>query len=394
MTANQQRDNRDKANEPEVPEVSDFDLIRPIGQGGFGRVWLAANRTTGRLRAVKVIPSRGPGMADPAGREIASLTRLEAHLKFQHPNLMTIHHVGQTADCLYYVMDLADDLTGKPASAEAEYRPATLQSRLQDGPLPAEQCLDGARQLLAGLASLHEAAMVHRDVKPANCLFVDGCLKLADFGLLTEAHPQISRMGTQKYMPPDGRMDARADVYAAGLVIYEMITGLPCDRFPHLGATAERLATSPILAALVRLVLTACQPDPKQRFADAGAMLASLTIGDSPAELRPRRTRWRIIAALGATTLGLAAAAAFWTSRPPTVHVNFITVPFEATIYLDQRPLLKQDQTPYRTPCTVEGLPARPHHVLFEHEGFPTRDAGQIDFATTRQVVVRFEGER
>ncbi len=381
----------DTSNKPEVP---DFDLIRPIGQGGFGRVWLAANRTTGRLRAVKVIASREPGMADPAGREIASITRLEANLECQHPNLLTIHHVAQTADHLYYVMDLADDLTGKPASAEAEYRPATLQDRLQDGPLPAEQCLEAARQLLAGLASLHGASMVHRDVKPANCLFVDGRLKLADFGLLTEAHPQISRVGTQKYMPPDGRMDARADVYAAGLVIYEMITGLPCDRFPHLGEMAERLAADGVLTALVQLVLTACQPDPKRRFADARTMLASLSIDDSQTEPRPRPTRRWILAATGATMLGLAAAAvAYWASRPPLVHVNFISDPFEAAIYLDQKPLLKHDQTPYQTPCTIEGLPARAHHVLFKHDGLPDQDAGRIDFATTRQVVVRFDGQ-
>ena len=79
------------------PEVPDFDLIRPIGQGGFGRVWLAANRTTGHLRAVKVIPLRQRGATDPAGREITSITRLEANVRRQHPNLLNIHHVGQTA---------------------------------------------------------------------------------------------------------------------------------------------------------------------------------------------------------------------------------------------------------------------------------------------------------
>ena len=89
--------------EPIGPNIPDFDLVRPIGEGGFGRVWLARNRATGHLRAVKVIPLRRAGRTDPAGREITSLTRLEANLRRQHPNLLHIHHVGKTADHLFYV---------------------------------------------------------------------------------------------------------------------------------------------------------------------------------------------------------------------------------------------------------------------------------------------------
>jgi len=347
------------------PDVPDFDLIRPIGQGGFGRVWLARNRTTGRLRAVKVIPLRRGGTTDPAGREITSITRLEANLQRQHPHLLNIHHVGKTAEHLFYVMDLADDVTGASASADDDYRPATLQSRLQSGPLPSEQCETCARQLLDGLASLHRAGMVHRDVKPANCLFVDGQLKLADFGLLTEANPQISRLGTQKYMPPDGRMDARADVYAAGLVIYEMITGLPADSFPRLGERANEIADDATLCLLTRAALGACQPDPGQRFADAQAMLDELTVLRPRISARPVRLRRK-------------------------VYVNFITVPFEATIYLDDVRQVKPDGSPYTTPCTLDGLPARVHRVVFKHEGLPDRELEQVDFATTRQVAERW----
>ena len=80
---------------PGPPEVPGFDLIRPIGKGGFGEVWLAANRTTGQLRAVKVIATARSGTVDPAGREITSVICLEANLRRQHPNLVNIHHVGQ-----------------------------------------------------------------------------------------------------------------------------------------------------------------------------------------------------------------------------------------------------------------------------------------------------------
>ena len=102
--------------------------MRPIGEGGFGRVWLARNRTTRQLRAVKVIPLNRSGTADPARREITSITRLEKNVRRQHPNLLSVHHVGQTGDHLFYIMDLADDASGGPGSSNPGYRPATLQS--------------------------------------------------------------------------------------------------------------------------------------------------------------------------------------------------------------------------------------------------------------------------
>ena len=378
-----------------VPEVPDFNLIRPIGEGGFGQVWLATNRTTGHLRAVKLIPICRTGGADPAGREINSITRLESNLRWRHENLLGIHHVGQTDEHLFYVMTPADDVSGQPASSDPGYRPATLGSRLAAGPMEADECLRCARQLLRGLASLHESGMVHRDVKPSNCLFVDGELKLADFGLLTAAGPQVSRVGTQRYMPPDGRMDARADVYAAGLVIYEMISGLPAESFPRLGHRAAEAASDDVLCALTRLALGACQPDPGERFRDAGRMLAELDREPVASGAKGRLRRPMIAAAVG-----LAAAIAAWAffdrpSEPELVDVNFVTEApfFEATIYLDDRRLDRPDGSPYTTPCTVDGLPADQHSVVFKLDGLPDLAAGDIDFSQTRQVVARWDSE-
>ena len=108
--------------DPGVPSVPDLELLRVIGQGGFGQVWLARNQTTGHLRAVKVIPLRGNAASDRAGREITSITRLEANIQQQHPNLLAIHHVGRTDRYLFYVMDPADDHSGRPASDVAVTR--------------------------------------------------------------------------------------------------------------------------------------------------------------------------------------------------------------------------------------------------------------------------------
>jgi serine/threonine protein kinase len=377
------------------PEVPDFELIRPIGRGGFGEVWLARNRATGLLRAVKVIDLRETGTADPAGREITSITRLETNVRTQHPNLLTIHHVGKTDDHLFYVMDPADDASGGRASAQATYQPATLQQRLEAGPLPLEECLQSARELLTGLAHLHGAGMVHRDVKPANCLFVGGQLRLGDFGLLVEAGPQVSRVGTQKYMPPDGRMDTRADVFAAGLVIYEMLTGLPAESFPRLGQRAGAIGDDETLQRLNRLALRACQPDPALRFQNAEEMLAELDLIKA-GESGPPAGRRRLVFSTAAL---LICAAALWVMllclnlpklasvpEPVRVKVNFITHPFEATILLNGAPLKTPDGQLYRTPCTVPDLVAGPHHVVFHHPDRGELDAGEINFSSCREI--------
>jgi eukaryotic-like serine/threonine-protein kinase len=367
-----------------TPQVPDFDLVRPLGEGGFGQVWLAINRTTGQPRAVKIIPRARAGNGDPAGREIASLIRLEANSRCRHPNLLVIHHVGETAEHVFYVMDLADDLSGALSPTDSGYRPATLESRLATGPLEPDECQRCAEQLLAALACLHRSGMVHRDVKPANCLFLGGELKLGDFGLLTSAGAAVSRIGTLRYMPPDGRMDARADVYAAGLVIYEMLSGLRAERFPSLGQRAGAVAEDRRLAKLNRLVLRACDPDPNRRYSDAREMLAALT---GP-EARParRRLRWFAPAAIVGAAIAM---AVFWPHRTEPVDVNFVTKPFEATIHIDGQLLHAADGAAYRTPCTVPGLSAGPHRVVFEWDDGSRADAGTIDFGTHRQVSAR-----
>jgi hypothetical protein len=379
------------------PEVPDHALIRPIGRGGFGQVWLAANRATGHLRAVKLIPLAHPGARTPASRELTSIARLEENLRARHPNLLAIHHVGKTADYLFYVMDAADDESGEPASTDPAYRPATLESRLRNGPLPPAECLGYAEQLLAGLAALHEAGMVHRDVKPANCLFLDGKLKLADFGLVTAAGPHVSQLGTRKYMPPDGRMDARADVYAAGLVIYQMITGLPVEAFPRVGEATSQVAGQAELAALNRLVLHACEPDPGERFSDARRMADAL----KTAQRRVWGGRPRARGALGvAAALAVAAVALTtpmpWRERPRpalpeappprTVQVNFITRPFKAAIYLDGERQETAAGRPWLTPCTVRDLAPRARHVVFKRKGLPDLDVGEVDFREHREI--------
>jgi hypothetical protein len=365
------------------PSIPDVDLVRPIGRGGFGEVWLGLNRATGALKAVKIIPLKGHA-ADPAGREIVSLAQLESHHLSRHPHLLDIQHVGRTQDVLFYLMDPADDVSGRPATNDPGYRPATLALRLEQGPLPSADCLRCARQLAAGLAHLHAAGMVHRDVKPSNCLFVGRELKLADFGLLTPASTGLSRLGTVRYMPPDGRMDLRADVYAAGLVIYEMLTGLPAEAFPRLGERAREIAADPVLAHVNRVALRAANRDHHARFAHAGDLLTAI---DAPPPLDRRARAWPWAAGVAAAGLAIAALGLPWPGGGRGVEVNFVTRTFEAEVLLDGKPLRGRDGAVLTSPCTATGLPAGVHRVMFRHPQRGTFDAGAIDLTKVREVV-------
>lgn len=356
-------------------------------------MWMATNRITGHLRAIKVIPLHDSPRTGAANREIMSITRLEANMRSQATNLLHIHHVGKTETHLFYVMDLADDITGCPPSNDPAYLPATLKNRLASGPLSPETCLLYARQLVTALASLHNTGMVHRDVKPSNCLFINGELKLADFGLLTQSHTLVSQIGTRGYMPPDGRMDIRADVYAAGLVIYEIVTGWPADRFPHLGKRATEIASHPILRQLIRLTLETCQNDPQQRPEHASQLLSELNGLEDLCACPTPKNRNRVVFAAESLAIVLVVIIAGVLFIPRgNKPINFITEApfFEATITVDGQRLDKPDGTPYTTPCTLSDLKPGVHHVIFNHPQQGDLDVGTIDFAQTRQIIGRW----
>lgn len=396
---------------PAPDAIPDLRLLRWIGKGGFGQVWLAENLTTGRLLAVKLVPLESDRFATgPAIREIQAIRRVEQHRSVRHPNLLMIHHVGKTEDYLYYTMDPADDISGDPANRGEDYAPATLGTRLRAGRLNTDPCVVWAQQLLTALAHLHQQGLVHRDVKPDNCLFLDGELKLADFGLVTDADHSISLAGTLKYMPKDRTMDARADVYATGLVLYEMVTGNPVERFPSLVPDVGRLSSDLRLAVLNRVVLRATEPAREDRYADAGEMLAALQqalerlakLNTGAGTAKPVRRlgtavrRRPVAAGLGGLSLFALLAASWWAvstgPASPSVHVNFITEPYGAHIVLNGS-LIKSDGRPYETPCSVPGLAPEVHHVVFRHPTLGDTEAGAVDFARVREVHLHWPTE-
>ena len=206
-----------------------YELIAPLGSGGMGDVYRARDRRLGRQVAIKFVSSRLHGNADAEAR----LDREARHgVGAQSPGIVTVYDVGRHDDRPYVVMELIE---GRPLSAR------TAESRL-----PIREAVDLAAQIADALAAAHDAGIIHRDLKPQNIMVTaEGRAKIVDFGLSKIAPPPSSGtaetiqgdaltgnyavLGTAGYMAPEQVMglpaDARADQFALGTILYELLTG-------------------------------------------------------------------------------------------------------------------------------------------------------------------------
>ncbi|HYD51364.1 MAG TPA: protein kinase [Gemmatimonadaceae bacterium] len=187
-----------------------------IGHGAMGVVCRAHDTRLGRDVALKIFPR---ALADMGPSESRVLAEARAASALDHPHICTIHDVG-----------LLDD--GRPYLAMAYYAGGTLAERIARGPLTVRDAVDVALQLAHALSCAHAAGIIHRDVKPRNVVFAErGVAKLLDFGVATLRDEAIAgaSAGTPAYMAPEQvrgeAVDGRADVWALGVVLYEMLTG-------------------------------------------------------------------------------------------------------------------------------------------------------------------------
>lgn len=219
------------------PNVPDHEILRKIGTGAYGEVWLARS-VTGAYRAVKVVWREDFADEQVFIREFDGVLTYEPIAR-GIPGLVHILHIGQYGGAFphyFYVMELADDAyTGSHTDPDA-YIPRTLFSDMQlygNRPMPLDYVLEVGCQLSRALAGLHAQELTHRDVKPTNVIFINGRVKLADAGLVAHSN-QRSLVGTEGYIPPEGPGTPRADVYALAKVLYEMATGMDRLNFPSL----------------------------------------------------------------------------------------------------------------------------------------------------------------
>src|SRR6202049_1535573 len=294
-----------------------------LGAGGMGQVYRARDPRLNRDVAIKVSARQFSGRFEREARAIAALN---------HPNICHLYDVGPN----YLVMELVEG--------------PTLAERIKQGALPLEEALRIARQMADALEAAHEKGIVHRDLKPGNIkIKPDGTVKVLDFGLAqvaetTSGDPQSSPtitisptragmiMGTAAYMSPEqarGKpVDKRADIWAFGVVLHEMLTG----KRPFQGEdVAETLAAviskepswERVSVKVQRLLKRCLEKDPQKRLRDitgVGLLLEEAPQAPEPASLVPRHTRvsWAVAAGLvvSAAVLGFA----WWRTTRPVAH--------------------------------------------------------------------------
>ena len=273
------------------PIIPDYTLLKRIGQGASGEVWLARGATKS-YRAVKIIQSDRFQKAEHYEREFEALCRIETSIRnAQH--VVQIHHVGRhdKQGFYYYVMDLADSLGTDPAEDPAGYSPVTLRELLRAGALEASTALDAGVRLAKGLDNLHSARLVHRDVKPANILLIDGRVQLGDLGLLVNELPDTGRLGTEGYVPPEGTGKPSGDLFALGKILYEMVTGEDRSEFPSIPSEVLEKEDWPLRNQLLEIANQCAAPEVAKRYASADELLGDLLEAEQKRPIRSEKKR-------------------------------------------------------------------------------------------------------
>jgi serine/threonine protein kinase len=270
-------------------------LERELGRGGMATVYLAQDLKHGRPVAIKVLRSDLAGAADEAAQRFQQEIRVNARL--DHPHILTLIDSGEAAGLRYYVMPY---VAGE-----------SLRLRLhREGRLPPAEAVRIAIQVALALDHAHQQGVVHRDIKPENILLREGEAMITDFGLALAARESGGRrltevglaLGTPVYMSPEQArgerdLDGRADIYALGAVLYEMLTGelvrtlnttqvLPRDG-PARDPKHARVIRATVPAPLADAVIKSLARLPAERFATAAEFARALERANAPSGARP-----------------------------------------------------------------------------------------------------------
>jgi serine/threonine-protein kinase len=308
--------------------IGPYEVTALLGEGGMGKVWRAHHAALQRDDALKVLPDAYAADSDRLGRFQREAQVLAS---LNHPNIAHVYGLERADGVQALVMELVEG--------------PTLTDRIAQGPIPLDEALAIAKQIAEALEAAHEQGIVHRDLKPANIkLRSDGTVKVLDFGLAKAMAPAFAMaaggsesptittpamtqagmiLGTPAYMSPEQAeakpVDKRADIWAFGVVSYEIITGrAPFSADSIAGTVAAVLRTEPDWSRVppaIRPMLAAClEKDPRRRLRDVGD--AWRLIEQPISAVASRRQLWPLAAMVG---LAVAAGTAIvWMMSRPT----------------------------------------------------------------------------
>jgi Tol biopolymer transport system component len=340
--------------------ISHYRILRKLGAGGMGEVYLASDLTLGRRVALKLLP---PEHTQDEERLRRFKQEAKSASSLNHPNILTIHEVGE-ADGHHFI---ATEFVDGQSLREALDR---------DGPMSADTALPIASQMASALAAAHEAGIVHRDIKPENIMLRrDGYVKVLDFGLAKLTQGVEARdastssasvpvrtvsgivLGTPQYMSPEQAtgtsVDARSDIFSFGVVLYEMVTGERAFGAGSQVATVAAILTqeprplpATIPSDLAQVILRALEKDPGQRYqtmADVKRALEEVARPDAARRTRRvgERGRWNW-AALVVVAAG-AGFVAWRVSRSPDATEPLSAVPLTTVPGIARYPSLSPD---------------------------------------------------
>ena len=256
-----------------------YELLELIGTGGMANVYKAKCHRLNRLVAIKILKS---DLAENADFRRRFRDESLAVAQLSHANIVSIYDVSSSHGIDYIVMELIDGITLK------QY----MERRVH---MDWREALHFITQIMRGLSHAHSRGIIHRDIKPQNIMVLrDGSVKVADFGIacLADAHQTLAQeaLGSVHYISPEQakgeRLDARSDIYSAGVVLYEMLTGrLPFEGDSAVSVAIQHLSSVPlnpreidpeIPEALELICMKAMNPDLNRRYQSADAMLADL----------------------------------------------------------------------------------------------------------------------
>src|SRR5215467_2527247 len=297
-------------------QLGSYEITALLGKGGMGEVYRAKDNKLKRDVAIKILPDEFSRDADRVSR---FQREAEVLASLNHPNIAAIYDLQEAKGSRYLVLELVEG--------------ETLAERIARGPIPVEEALDIAKNICEALEAAHERGIIHRDLKPANIkLTSSGKAKVLDFGLAKASQegqsPNLSNsptlmsasvpgliLGTAAYMSPEqakGRpVDKRADIWAFGVVLYEMLTGRRLfDGDSATGSLAAVLTKEPELErvpAKVRPLLSSClEKDYKRRLRDIGDVGRLLDEAPQAPSIQ-NRLPWAVACALAVIALALVA---------------------------------------------------------------------------------------